>query len=183
MDLSFPIQSCVHCGVALPPSHSHRKYCSAKCKAAYRKTHGGGSRSDGHICRVCGKHFPIGPGQHNKWLCSDECRRASNAKSVREFHSRRPMMEAIYRQRTKEKLPPDSQNQRFYRLNPNAPRACEACGEARVTEIAHRPGHERLGQRRSAVNMVWPDKVWVLCPTCHRLLDRMNYSPEELGLK
>jgi hypothetical protein len=30
--------------------------------------------------------------------------------------------------------------------------------------------------------MRWPEKVWVLCPTCHRLLDRMNYSPSELGL-
>ena len=25
--------------------------------------------------------------------------------------------------------------------------------------------------------------TWVLCPTCHRLLDRMNYTLEELGLK
>jgi len=24
--------------------------------------------------------------------------------------------------------------------------------------------------------------VWVLCPTCHALLDRMHYPPEELGL-
>ena len=175
-------QLCVQCNCSMPPSHAHRKYCSGKCKAAYRKTHGGGIAEQGHDCRHCGKHFPIGPGQNNKWLCSDECRRASNAKSVREFHARRPLMESIYRARTKEKLPPDSQNRRFYSLNPNAPRCCEACGESRVTEIAHKPGHERLGQRRSAANMVWPEMVWVLCPTCHRLLDRMNYPPSELGL-
>lgn len=169
-------QCCVQCGTEMPPSHSHRKYCSGKCKAAYRRAHGGGTVEDGHVCRQCGTRFQIGPGQHNKWLCSDKCRRDSNAKSVREFHERRPRMEAVYRARTKEKLPPDSQNLRFYRLNPDAPRACESCGEARVTEIAHKPDHARLGQRRSAANMVWPAMVWVLCPTCHRLLDRMNYS-------
>lgn len=91
-------------------------------------------------------------------------------------------MEAIYRARTREKLGPDSQNKRFYALNPNAPRACEACGEDRVIEVAHRPGYERLGARRSSANMQWPKMVWVLCPTCHRLLDRMHYPPEDLGL-
>lgn len=174
---------CVECGVILPGSHSHRKYCSGKCKARWRKKNPSPARDAGHACRICGKIFPIGPGQHNKWLCSDECRRASNALSVRTFHDRRPKMEAIYRARTKEKLPPDSQNRRFYLLNPDAPRACEACGESRVTEIAHKPGHERLGQRRSSANMKWPEMVWVLCPTCHRLIDRMHYPPEDIGLK
>lgn len=177
------LQKCVNCQVGLPPSHSHRKYCSGRCKAAYRKANGGGRAADGHNCRQCGVWFAIGPGQNNKWLCSDGCRRASNAHSVRTFHERRPLMEALYRAKTREKLGPDSQNRRFYALNPNAPRACEACSEARVIEIAHRPGHERLGQRRTAANMKWPEMVWVLCPTCHRLLDRMHYSPSDLGLK
>lgn len=176
------LQPCIQCGTEMAPSHAHRKYCSGKCKAGYRKTHGGGTISDGHNCRQCGIHFDISPGQHNKWLCSEACRRASNARSVREFHLRRPLAEATYRLRTRKKMLPDSQNVRFYRLNPSAPRNCESCGESRVCEIAHRPGHERLGQRRSAANMKWPEMVWVLCPTCHRLLDRMHYSPEELGL-
>lgn len=174
---------CVDCGAAMPGSHLHRKYCSGRCKARWRKKHPAPPREAGHDCRECGTHFSIGPGQHNKWLCSDACRRASNARSVRTFHARRPRMEAIYRARTKTRMPPDSQNRRFYGLNPEAPRACEACGEARVTEIAHKPGHERLGERRAAANLRWPDMVWVLCPTCHRLLDRMHYAPEELGLR
>jgi hypothetical protein len=33
-----------------------------------------------------------------------------------------------------------------------------------------------------AANMQWPEMVWVLCPTCHRLLDRMHYPPTDLGL-
>ena len=173
---------CLECGISMETSHIHKKYCSSKCKARWRKKNPNGKMEDGHNCRVCGKLFALEKGQANKWLCSDECRRASNAKSVRSFHERQPLISAVYRARTKEKCPPDSQNKRFYALNPAAPVACEACGEHRVTEIAHRPGHERLGARRSAENMKWPDMVWVLCPTCHRLLDRMRYSPEELGL-
>lgn len=175
-------QQCIQCGAALNKRTIVAKYCSGKCKARYRKANISTKLADGHQCRICQKWFPLKPGQANKWLCSPECRRASNAKSVREFHLRRPQMEQIYRNRTKEKLPPDSSNVRFYRLNPHAPRACEACGESRVTEVAHKPGHERLGERRSSANLKWPEKVWVLCPTCHRLIDRMRYHPSELGL-
>ena len=28
-----------------------------------------------------------------------------------------------------------------------------------------------------------PNHVWVLCPTCHALLDRMHYLPSDLGLR
>lgn len=173
---------CVECGVSMPGSHSHKKYCSSACKGRWRKKNPSPPRENGHTCRVCGIHFQIGHGEHNKWICSDECRKKSNAASIRNFHMRRPKMEAIYRAKTKNKLPPDSQNRRFYSLNPNAPVACESCGESRVLEIAHKPGHERHGARRSAANMKWPEMVWVLCPTCHRLLDRMHYPPAELGL-
>lgn len=174
---------CVECGVALPGSHIHRKYCSARCKGRHRKKHGPPNGVAFHNCRECGAQIPLAPGQGNKWICSDKCRRAATARSAREFHKRRPAQEAIYRARTKAKVPPDGALLRFYRWNPNAPRGCECCGEARVVEVAHKPEHARLGQRRSRANCQWPDMVWVLCPTCHRLLDRMNYSPAELGLK
>jgi len=173
---------CVECGLEMAGSHSHRKYCSPKCKGRHRKKNAPSGPVTEHNCRMCGTAFAIGPGQYNKWLCSAECRRSSNALSARTFHLRKPRMEEIYRARTKEKQPPDSQNRRFYLLNPDAPRRCEGCGETRVLEVAHKPGHERFGERRSAKNMRWPEMVWVLCPTCHRLLDRMHYSPEDLGL-
>ena len=68
-------------------------------------------------------------------------------------------------------------------LNPDAPKFCQSCAETRVLEIAHKPGHERFGERRNNGNQKWPEKVWVLCPTCHRLLDRMHYDPvEDLNL-
>jgi ribosomal protein L34E len=122
------------------------------------------------------------PGQGNKWLCSRTCRKASQALSVRTFHKRRPQQEAIYRARTKAKKLPDGNLVRFYRTNPKAPKACESCGEERVLDVAHRPDARRLGQWRSSRNCKWPAMVWVLCPTCHALLDRMHYPPEELGL-
>jgi hypothetical protein len=91
-------------------------------------------------------------------------------------------MEKIYRERRREKFPVDKIATRFYRLYPQAPRACEACGESRVVEIAHKPNHARLGKPTSAKNISWPEMVWVLCPTCHELIDRMHYDPKELGL-
>jgi hypothetical protein len=88
----------------------------------------------------------------------------------------------MYRERTKAKRLPDSNLTRFRRANPNAPMACESCGEGRVLDVAHKPTCPRLGAWRSAKNCKWPDQVWVLCPTCHALLDRMHYLPEDLGL-
>ena len=176
------VLNCIECGTDISGSHSHRRYCSGRCKARWRKKNPSPSREEGHVCRMCGTRFPIGPGQHNKWLCSDACRRASNAMSVRTFHHRRPDMDSVYRARTKAKVLPEGNLVRFYRTNPSAPRSCEACGESRVLDVAHKPDHRRFGAWRSSKNCVWPDMVWVLCPTCHALLDRMHYPPADLGL-
>jgi len=173
---------CVVCGAEMVGSHLARKYCSTRCKARWFKEHASPTPVTHHDCRYCGAQFPIGPHQRNKWLCSPACQRLQNNKSVREHHARRPLAEAANRARSREKALPDSQNVRFYRNNPDAPRACQSCGEARVVEIAHRPEHARFGARRSVENCRWPEKVWVLCPTCHRLLDRMRYAPIDLGL-
>lgn len=176
------LPSCQECNNFILDGRANRRFCSTRCKGRWWKKHPHAQPVTEHACRQCANAFPIGPGQNNKWLCSEVCRKAALAKSVRSFHERRPWMDAIYREKTRTKHGPDSQNVRFYKLNPTAPRVCEACGESRVTEIAHKPGHERMGARRGTANMKWPDMVWVLCPTCHRLLDRMNYSPAELGL-
>ena len=175
---------CRDCGSEMVGVSLHQKYCSQKCKRRYHKKRSVDQNGpvSSHTCRMCGTGFPIGKGQNNQWLCSEKCRRASNAKSVREFHKRRPLQQELYRARTRKKIGPDGNLIRFYGNNPNAPRSCESCGEIRVLEIAHKPGFERIGERRSKVNSKWPDLVWVLCPTCHRLLDRMGYAPGELGL-
>jgi hypothetical protein len=51
-----------------------------------------------------------------------------------------------------------------------------------VLDIAHRPEHARRGAWSNAANTT-PEKVWILCPTCHALLDRLGYSAEQLGLR
>jgi hypothetical protein len=181
-DSYMVIHPCVECGKEMLGSPIHRKFCSALCKGRWRKKNPVGKLSDGHTCRMCGKLFSLSLGQANKWLCSEVCRRASNNKKIREFHERRPMMSAVYRARTREKRLPDSNHVRFYREHPNAPRFCESCGDNRVLDIAHKPGRERLGARRQKSNCAWPRDVWILCPTCHALHDRMHYLPEELGL-
>lgn len=172
---------CIECKKPVA-GHYHKKYCSQKCKSRYRKSHPNPPATDGHTCRMCGKHFAIKPLQHNKWLCSGACRRASIAKSTRTFKERWPERGNTYRQITKAKRLPEGNLVRFLRTNPNAPRRCEACGEGRVLDVAHKPEHKRNGAWRSADNCKWPDMVWVLCPTCHALIDRMYYPPAELGL-
>ena len=174
---------CVQCGAEMPGSHVHRKYCSLRCKGRWAKRHPWTPLSVGHECRVCGKHIPLLPGQANKWICSAACRKKRYAESVRKFHRVRPERQAEYRERRRMKCEPDGNLIRFYQWNPGAPRACEACGESRVLEAAHKPAFERTGQCRAKANSQWPQMVWVLCPTCHSLLDRMNYRPEEIGLK
>lgn len=154
-------------------SHNRRPkiFCSNICGAKYRWKNRP-NKVTSHICRVCGKDFPM-----------EECRRARVAKITREWHLRNPERTAIYRQRTKAKQLPESNLVRFRRHNPTAPKACESCGEHRVLDVAHKPGHERNGQWRNSRNCKWPEMVWVLCPTCHALVDRMRYPPQELGLK
>jgi hypothetical protein len=176
---------CLHCNVTLKReiSTKGRKilYCSTECGWKFRGSKK--PRVTEHECRNCGKVFPIYAGQNQKWLCSDDCRRERVSKITREWRERNPDRETLYRQRSKEKQLPDSNLLRFRRWNADAPSKCESCGEHRVLDIAHKPGYERNGQWRNSKNCKWPEMVWVLCPTCHALLDRMRYSPEELGLR
>lgn len=173
--------NCLQCKVPFLPKRK-ALFCSQKCGAAYRWSHRPNPVTS-HVCRNCLKVFPIRPDQNQKWTCSDECRRARVAQVTREWHTRNPNREPIYRMRTKAKQLPDSNLIRFRRHNPCAPKSCESCGEHRVLDVAHKPGHERNGSWRNAKNCKWPKMVWVLCPTCHALIDRMRYSPSELGLK
>jgi len=71
--------------------------------------------------------------------------------------------------------------ERLWRKYPDLPRRCEACGEARVLDVAHRPGHERNGAWRT-MEVMEPHMIWVLCPTCHALLDRLGFTAEQLGI-
>lgn len=175
-------KQCVHCGKSYQCRYKNSVYCSQKCGAAFRWKRTPKDTAKPRYCRECGKEFFATPDANQQRLCSQDCRRVRNSRKVREYHAANPDRVTWYRQRAKDKKLPDSNHVRFYRANPSAPRQCESCGEKRVLEIAHKPEYERNGRGRSLSNCQWPVMVWVLCPTCHRLLDRMNYTPEELGL-
>jgi heterodisulfide reductase subunit B len=51
-----------------------------------------------------------------------------------------------------------------------------------VLDIAHKPKYKRKGAWRNVKNTT-PEKIWILCPTCHALIDRKGYDPQQLGLK
>lgn len=176
-------KNCLNCTCEYETKHSKSVYCSQKCGAAYRWKITPKDTDKPRQCKVCGNEFFATPQNNQKRTCSDKCRRSRVAEITRTWHKRNPERETLYRQRTKAKKLPDSNLLRFRRRNPDAPMACESCGETRVLDLAHKPGFERNGAWRSAQNSKWPDHVWVLCPTCHALHDRMRYSPEELGLK
>lgn len=74
-----------------------------------------------------------------------------------------------------------SPSARFWRRFPDRERRCEArgCGETRIVEIAHRTP---LRGAAMSIENSKADDVWILCPTCHRLLDSGRATPDDLGL-
>jgi hypothetical protein len=126
--------------------------------------------------------MPGRKGGANKQHCSDECSVKSARESRSKFYKRNPHKIKEYNRSWHKKVGTDSNELRFYLRYPEAPRACQSCGENRVLDIAHKPGHERNGAWRSKKNTTI-EKVWILCPTCHALLDRKGYTPKQLGLE
>jgi len=173
--------TCINCGQEIS-SPRGRMYCDNQCGAAYRWKLSEKDTDKPRECLECGKIFYAKPWQNQKRLCSNDCRRSRNSRKVKEWQKKNPEEIEKYRETQRAKKRKDSSIERFYRWNPDAPRACEACGETRVLDSAHKPGHERVGRGRCKSRNKWPEKVWVLCPTCHALLDRLHYSPEDLGL-
>ncbi len=172
---------CVICGAVFTAQTAWHRYCSRTCKSRrYRESKKPPTKRH---CRQCGEGFVLGAGQGNKQHCSEECSTKSARESRSKFWERNGTKKRKeYYARSREKLGADGSLKRFYARYPDSPKACQACGESRVLDIAHKPGHERNGAWRSAKNTT-PEKVWILCPTCHALLDRKGYCPSELGLE
>lgn len=174
---------CRICGGVFDATNAWHKYCSRKCETKSYRIRRGFSLDKERHCRQCGKPFLAdfhkgGNAQH----CSSECSLKSARESRSRFYDRNPQIFLKYRATAREKNGPDGNLKRFYARQPEATHSCESCGETRVLDIAHKPGHERKGRWRSSTNTKWPEMVWILCPTCHALLDRMNYPPSDLGL-
>lgn len=173
---------CVHCGSTFEAMRATAKYCSRPCgTAAFRDHHGGKLIDRPRYCRQCGTAYLAGTG--NQQHCSRECARKSARESRCRFYARNPEKDGEYREKTKARTRGISGGNmaRYRQRYPEAPMACQSCGEGRVLDIAHKPEHRREGAWRSNANTT-PEKIWILCPTCHALIDRVGYDPATLGL-
>ncbi len=176
------VKHCSKCGKEFFAIRATHRYCSRECSLLVWKTARGiFTLKPIRFCRQCGKEFVrTSP---NVRHCSLECSKKSARESRCKFYAKNPNKMAEYRKRTKERGTEAGGNMgRLRRRYPDLPKACQACGETRVLDAAHRPEFARKGAWRSAKNCT-PDKIWILCPTCHALLDRMHYDPASLGLK
>ena len=131
-------------------------------------------------CKHCAKPFSIEWPNSNQQHCSLDCSRESARKSRKNFYQRQPHKILEYG-RSARKRKPDNRMARLRRRYPQLPSACQSCAEDRVLEIAHRPEFACKSVWRNIGNCA-PHMIWVLCPTCHKLLDKGICSPEELGL-
>jgi hypothetical protein len=170
--------TCEICSSPMTKYVRRQRYCSTRC-ANKRRNIGPTTRA----CRTCGESFVRRHAhESNQQHCSPECARVSAKRSRLDFKRRRPDRESAYRAKQRAKGQKDTALQRLWRKYPELPRHCEACGESRVLDVAHRPEHRRNGAWSTMANRT-PAQIWVLCPTCHSLLDRLGYTAEQLGIK
>ncbi len=172
---------CVVCSTPFEANTSRHMYCSRSCETRrQRERKGIKLESEGRHCRQCGYHFA--PTSNHQMHCSPKCSNRSARESRSKFFARNPNSMIEYSKRYRNRVGGDGNLIRFFIRHPNAPRQCQACGDDRVLDIAHRPEYKRNGAWHTAKNSTWPEKVWILCPTCHALIDRKGYDPASLGL-
>jgi len=169
---------CTMCGAAFRAKRPDKRYCSGKCQARQGRLRRG-EQSDGRDCGMCGKRFAIQPPNSNQRYCSDPCATQAAKIHRRAFHRKNPGAQKVYNSRRPYK--DGGVVARMRRKHPDLPTACQSCGEDRVLEFAHKPGHERNGRWRMMSNCQ-PHMIWVLCPTCHKLLDKKIRTAADLGL-
>lgn len=172
---------CLECGGGIDGARADALRCSGECGIASKQK--ALVPTTIRTCKQCPRVFiRLGRYEGNAWHCSEACSRVSAKASRRMFHELRPERTGAYRERQRSKRLRDTAIERLWRRFPLMPRACEACGEARVLDIAHRPEHARKGAWSRLSNCT-PEKIWVLCPLCHALLDRLGYTAKQLGIK
>jgi hypothetical protein len=172
---------CTDCGDQFQAVRPDKRYCSSTCQArAGRRRRGEQTDATkaGADCQWCGQHFDITPPSTNQRHCSDECSREAARKQRREFYRKNPERRKVYNSRRPYR---DVRIARLRRRYDDIPTSCESCGEKRVLEVAHRPEYARKGAGRSVKNSQ-RHMFWILCPTCHKLLDYEICSQEELRL-
>lgn len=179
--------ACAECGKLLVKKRFDQKFCSAKCcdkNWSRRQTKG---KLGTRICRHCGDSFePVGQADANRQYCSLECSREGAKKSRQEFYKRNPRYhKETWRRRAHKdvrKRPHLRILSRLKRKFPDLPEACESCRETRVLDVAHKPEFSRNGSW-ATMDLLKRHMFWILCPTCHALLDRGVCSPQQLNLR
>lgn len=172
---------CKGCDKIFPAKRPDKLYCSQPCASRVGRRRRGEQTdvtAGGSDCRWCGKRFEITPPATNRRYCSEDCGREAARKIRREWMRRNPLKQKEYNGHRPFR---DSVLGRLRRRYPDIPTACESCGESRILEIAHKPQHKRNGAWK-VVSNTKRHMIWILCPTCHKLLDRGICSTEELGL-
>jgi endogenous inhibitor of DNA gyrase (YacG/DUF329 family) len=186
----MPTRNCKYCQktFVLDRPTSAQFYCSLVCRN--KAGHSRKISAPGHYltipleCPVCQKKFyrteQTGP---MRKYCSKECSEVGYKTHRTAFHVRNPKAHTGYYKNRVKAHGRDSGFTRLYRWYPDLPRCCEAvgCGESRVLTAAHKPEFKRNGSPRTK-KLYERHMFWILCPTCHTLLDRGICSPEELGL-
>ena len=173
---------CSYCKGPFTARRPDKLYCSVACQwrcGRIRRGERKGTTDAGFDCLICGTHFAIVPPATNRRYCSERCAQEAGKRQRREFHRRKPNIQSVYNSR---RTGGRSVVERLYRKYPDLPTACQACGESRVIEIAHRPEFRRMNACRKMENSQ-RHMIWILCPTCHKLLDRGICTPLQLGLK
>lgn len=189
--MAYP-RTCDVCDVPFDAKFPHQKRCSKTC-IEFAKTRYARSRDQSlspeqwetrhRYCRWCGQKFQrSGRESNNRRYCSTKCEAAGYKARQYEFHERNPGKRTEYNRRRVEKHGPDTLLTRLYRRYPDLPTACESCGEARVLDLAHKPDHARRGAHRT-LRCYQRYMFWILCPTCHALVDRKVCRPDDLGLE
>lgn len=173
------IKHCIACGKEYEATRTWHKYCSHVCQERKRRKDKGLVKDIGRYCKQCGTHFI--PEANQQLHCSEECSKKSARQSRAKFLKRNPNIYKKYYDKSKIKNGNDGNLIRLYKRYPELPKSCQSCGEDRILDIAHKPGYKRNGAWRSVTNTT-PEKIWILCPTCHMLIDRKGYDPKELGL-
>ena len=188
--MSYP-KTCLICGIDFAAKFPHQKRCSSACTAVseLRRTRARDQtltveewEQRRRLCRWCGLEFRLASrSDNNRRYCSQNCQTAAYAEHVAAFHRRNPNKQAEYSAQAHARRGRDTLVIRLRRRYPDLPTACEACGEARVLDLAHKPAHARKGAHRT-LRHYQRHAFWILCPTCHALVDRGAVSPADLGL-
>lgn len=178
---------CEHCGKMYIPFRKRSRFCSNLCSAQWHYKRKNTVQRE-RPCKECQSIFSYnGIGHLN--FCSDKCARIAasrskiiSARTAAQWRKDHPNETAKYRKVQKERNPESVKGgltQRFFAKYPHVKYQCQSCGEKRIVELAHKIA--RNGAWRTLGNTTEKD-VWILCPTCHRLLDFGICTKEQLNL-